>query len=297
MRYSIARSAQGVLDARSATVAVTLALTVAGCATVPGTLDGGAPTRLGTDGLVVATDVEQCRDRLEDAAPVAGTGLERHPIRVLSWNVQKGSRARWREDLVALASDRDLVLVQEAVLRPDFTATLPDMAHWAFGPGYQGRTELTGVVTFSRVPPRVHCYFNSTEPWLETPKATLLTEYALARSDDTLVVVNVHAINFSIGLVEFKAQLDQVRRTLLNHRGPLILSGDFNTWRGERMAEVENLAGDLGLVPVTFDRDHRKEVFGRRLDHIFVRGLVPSAARTYEVGSSDHNPLAADFAR
>jgi endonuclease/exonuclease/phosphatase (EEP) superfamily protein YafD len=53
------------------------------------------------------------------------------------------------------------------------------------------------------------------------------------------------------------------------------------------------MTGDLNLITLAFDQDHRKRVFGQPLDHIYVRGLEVIEATTREVKSSDHNPMSA----
>ncbi|MEQ9561307.1 MAG: hypothetical protein RLN69_02210, partial [Woeseiaceae bacterium] len=110
-------------------------------------------------------------------------------------------------------------------------------------------------------------------------------------TDETLLVVNIHAVNFSMGLGAFQGQFDQVRDVLETHDGPIILSGDFNTWRKKRTEFVDTLALDLGLVALEFPEDHRVTRFGRHLDHIYVRGLSSIESTTAVVDSSDHNPM------
>ena len=144
-------------------------------------------------------------------------------------------------------------------------------------------------------PPLAHCNFSNTEPWLTTPKATAITQYALRGTSETLLVVNIHAINFSVQLLEFRAQMDQVRRTAMGHSGPLILAGDFNTWRQARFDVVRELADDLGLEPLSFEDDRRTRAFGHPLDYVFVRGLNPRQTVIREVESSDHNPLSVEL--
>ena len=58
--------------------------------------------------------------------------------------------------------------------------------------------------------------------------------------------MNIHAINFSVRLEEFRAQMDQIGSVGEVHSGPVILSGDFNTWRQARFEVVSELADDLG---------------------------------------------------
>ena len=40
-----------------------------------------------------------------------------------------------------------------------------------------------------------------------------------------------------------------------------------------------------------FRRDERTRIFGRPVDHIYVRGLEAVSADTYNIESSDHNPM------
>jgi endonuclease/exonuclease/phosphatase (EEP) superfamily protein YafD len=283
-----------MIDHRLSTL-LAVALAIAGCAAVSEPGQTLPPETLGTHHLSVANGVQQCRAHLDEAGNTPGPELDAGNIRLLSWNVKKGSHAHWRDDLVSLASDKDLVLIQEAALRPDFTEPLTGVEHWAFGPGYENRRQRTGVMTFSRVAPLAHCNLSNTEPWLMTPKATIVTKFGLSDTDDTLIVVNIHAINFTFQLVEFRQQMDQIRQISENHRGPMILSGDFNTWRDRRVEVLQVLVDDLGLEPLTFEEDHRKKAFGQTLDHIFVRGLSPRLTETSKVQTSDHNPLSAEL--
>jgi endonuclease/exonuclease/phosphatase (EEP) superfamily protein YafD len=48
---------------------------------------------------------------------------------------------------------------------------------------------------------------------------------------------------------------------------------------------------EYGLEPVSFEPDLRTRVFGRALDHIYIRGLRALSAEVIPVGTSDHNPL------
>jgi endonuclease/exonuclease/phosphatase (EEP) superfamily protein YafD len=42
---------------------------------------------------------------------------------------------------------------------------------------------------------------------------------------------------------------------------------------------------------VEFDDDERKRVFGKPLDHVYVRGLDVRSATTHAIDTSDHNPM------
>ena len=45
------------------------------------------------------------------------------------------------------------------------------------------------------------------------------------------------------------------------------------------------------MSPVRFDEDNRKKMFGRYLDHVYVRGMDVVEATTRVVTTSDHNPM------
>jgi len=243
--------------------------------------------------LRFSNDAEICRDLL--AANSSGGELDASKISLFNWNVHKTRDSRWRDDFAAFAGDADLVLFQEASLREETIADIDSSRYWSFAPGYRKRGEVTGVMTLSGIKPLTQCSFVHSEPWLRTPKATGVTQYGLTGTDQTLIVVNVHAVNFSFGTGAFSEQFEQIRLLLKDHDGPIILSGDLNTWRPRRAQIIEELATSLNLTEVAFEDDHRVKVFGNTLDHIYSRGLQALDTSTKIVESSDHNPMSAVF--
>jgi endonuclease/exonuclease/phosphatase (EEP) superfamily protein YafD len=135
----------------------------------------------------------------------------------------------------------------------------------------------------------------SIEPWLRSAKATVITEYGMADTDQTLLVANIHALNFTFGLHDFHEQIRRVQSVMTNHSGPILLSGDFNTWHWRRSASVNQITDSLNLEVLSYDEDHRKRFLGQPLDHIYIRGLEVLQATTQDVDSSDHNPMSARF--
>lgn len=213
--------------------------------------------------------------------------LDSSRIRLVNWNIQKASQLGWHRDLEQLTLDRDLVLIQEAALHERFLAAPSKAAYWSFAPGYKN----TGVMTFSSAQPSMHCSLLSWEPWLRTPKATNITEFALTDSEATLMVVNIHAVNFTLGVDVFAEQIRRAYDIIEHHQGPIIFSGDFNTWRPERYQLLDTMLSQLGMNALGFERDQRTRVFGQHLDHIYVRELDVVEAATLQVASSDHNPM------
>lgn len=226
-----------------------------------------------------------CGSQTGDKATV--DPLDSSRIRLMNWNIQKASQQGWQRDLQHLALDRDLVLIQEAAMHEHFLAAPDKASFWSFARGYKN----TGVMTFSSAQPSMHCSLLSWEPWLRTPKATNITEFALSESDDTLMVVNIHAVNFTLGIEVFAEQIRRAYDVIEHHRGPIIFSGDFNTWRPERYQILDTMLSQLGMNALGFERDQRTRVFGQHLDHIYVRDLAVVESATMQVASSDHNPM------
>ena len=261
----------------------------------PGRADSPQPVTELPDQFAASYEdqVADCRAAL--SASVNGTrdGIDPGDIRVLNWNVQKKRHDGWREDFDRLASESDLVLMQEAYLGGFTESDFADWQHWSFAPGHSMRSGITGVLTLSRSEPIARCNFSSVEPWLRTPKSTSVTTFALSGSDKVLAVVNVHALLVSFGLHDYRLQFERIADILQDHEGPIIVAGDFNTWHKRRMQVVDELAASLDLQPVTFDEDTRMRFFGIALDHIYVRQLQLVNAETATVYTSDHNPLLA----
>ncbi len=196
-----------------------------------------------------------------------------------------------RADLVRLSEGADLILLQEAVLNSDSFDNIAADFHWSFSQGYRKENMRSGVTTASRIRPLAQCSLAHTEPWLRSPKATNITEFPLADSDKTLLVINLHLINFTFGVEAIRQQLLEALRFVERHDGPVIVSGDFNTWSKSRRKIVAETLDSRGLKSVSYASDYRKRVFGHALDHTYVRGIAVAKGTSYPVKSSDHNPV------
>ncbi len=233
------------------------------------------------------------------AGPQCSEALGRMPagqplaaeLEILSWNIQKASNPGWQEDLQALASDVQLAFIQEASLQAGIPDLLPAELVEVFAQGYTTDARETGVMTLGVGSPSLHCAFSATEPWLGTPKAASVDEYALLGRDERLLTINLHAVNFTFGVAALDGQLADLLEVLSQHDGPVIVAGDLNTWSESRQSLVQERLASHGLAPVLFEPDLRSRAFGRALDHIYVRGLQTLSAEVIPVESSDHNPL------
>ncbi|MEM1438664.1 MAG: endonuclease/exonuclease/phosphatase family protein [Pseudomonadota bacterium] len=244
-----------------------------------------APTAL------MANASSACRTGWAAAPETRDAALDPDRIALVNWNIKKGSRSDWRDQLEMLTAGADLVTLQEAPLASTGWRDLESDLYHAFAPGWMSRNTPTGVMTLSDAAHLVQCNMQAREPWLRSPKATLATEYALIDRAETLLVVNVHVVNFSLGLAAFDRQLEQVRTVVAQHEGPVILTGDFNTWRRARLDRVQALVDAHDLEAVPFRTDVRKRFLGNPLDHVYVRGLDVIDATTIDTRASDHNPM------
>lgn len=217
-------------------------------------------------------------------------------ITLLNWNIAKGGKKGWREDFRGFCDGVDIALLQEAKLEYDMPSFFGGESCWSFAPGFTRPDHSTGVMTISAAETVDHVQHSHPEPWTRIPKAALISEYRLSGSDLTLMVANVHAINFTAGVRSFKRQLYGLLDGLLHHHGPIIFAGDFNTWRRKRLDVVDDIIQILGLEVVHFHSDVRKQAFGLALDHVFVRGLHGVDSQVHAVRSSDHNPMTVTLA-
>ena len=226
--------------------------------------------------------------------PVAEGQVLSGPLDILSWNIQKASNSGWMEDLLLLGGDTHIAFIQEATLRAELGEVQPrGPLYQSFAQGYTTANQNTGVMTLSTHAPTMQCNFTRTEPWLGTPKAATVTEHALQGRDDRLLAINLHAVNFTIGLEDLQEQLRPLVELLITHRGPAILAGDFNTWSKARQRLIDQVLSQHGLEPLSFEPDLRTTAFGMALDHIYVRGLTAEYTEVIPVTSSDHNALRA----
>jgi endonuclease/exonuclease/phosphatase (EEP) superfamily protein YafD len=233
---------------------------------------------------------QYCSEALEQ--PLVSVGEEfSGQLDILSWNIHKANDIGWEQDLAELAGEVNLAFIQEASIQAGIPEVIKNPLFESFAAGYTTSGQQTGVMTLSSSSPSRHCNFTSWEPWLGTPKATSITEYPLAGRDDRLLAINLHAVNFALGVEDLQRQLRALAGLLEEHTGPVILAGDLNTWSGQRQTLVDDFVSDFGLDAVAFTPDLRTTVFGRALDHIYIRGMEAQDARVIPVSSSDHNPL------
>ncbi|MBN3882005.1 MAG: endonuclease/exonuclease/phosphatase family protein [Nostoc sp.] len=237
------------------------------------------------------------------------TKINSQSIKVLSWNIAKQNYNKtWVKDFSQIIEtyQPNLIFLQEFSLRleADKLETWLKM-NWSFAPNFVDIHHqcYSGILTAATISPLTKKVITTKhyEPIVRTPKISLVTEYLLSDKSTTLLTINSHLINF-VDLNKFKIQLNELEQALSTHRGPLIFSGDFNTWSRKRAVILNQVTTQLGLTPVIF-APHEKEKIKRfllspPLDHIFYRDISvkkASAKVLEKICSSDHKPLLAEF--
>ncbi|MBG6245573.1 EEP domain-containing protein [Candidatus Symbiopectobacterium sp. 'North America'] len=222
--------------------------------------------------------------------------LEKNDVlRVLVWNIYKQQRLYWLSVLQNFGKDAHLVLLQEAQSTPELIrfATANYVATDQV-PAIILPQHLSGVMTLSAAQPLYCCPLREREPLLPLSKSALITVYAL-QSAQQLMVINIHAINFSIGVEVYGKQLDAIGEQVKRHAGPVIMAGDFNAWSRQRINALYQFASEIALREVRFVDDQRRRTFGRPLDFVFYRGLHVMQSSVLVTQASDHNPLLVEF--
>jgi endonuclease/exonuclease/phosphatase (EEP) superfamily protein YafD len=237
------------------------------------------------------------------------TALDCSSIKILNWNIAKKNHEKiWARDFLAILEQYkpDIVCLQEVRMGmvEKHIVGLAEMG-WNFAPNFRDAHHNTyaGILTAARtrsIATRA-IITEHHEPVLKTPKVSLITEYPISNRQETLLTINSHLINF-VALTKFSAQLHQLEAILSEHQGPIVFSGDFNTWSRSRRIFLEKVVTRLGLIPASFTtRDSQKIkrfLLSPPLDYIFYRGLDENRAKARvldNISSSDHKPMLVEF--
>ena len=216
---------------------------------------------------------------------------------MLCWNVYKSNdSSAFKEYLKKVESQCDLLLFQEATFSDKKPFVLSDYIFDAAA-NLEFREKFYGVLTASRVlPTEVNAYLSKgKEGFIGTYKSLLISLYSFEEGS-TLLVFNLHAINFRENQ-QFNRELEHFLELLKKYEGAMIVAGDFNTWSKTRTEQLYNFKDELGLDTVPFKQDGVvKSFMGNNLDFILYRGLELveyNVDITQKI--SDHNPLFAQF--
>jgi endonuclease/exonuclease/phosphatase (EEP) superfamily protein YafD len=228
-------------------------------------------------------------------------------ISLLNWNIQKKNNDPvWETEFAMLIEKYNpkIILLQECQFKKGLEKIL-HIEHYGFifAPNFLDlfNDHHSGVLTASSTNHQSVTVIRSHahEPLIKIPKIFLTTTYTIENEKKELLVINIHAINF-VGYWKFISQIQQLEYAIRSHLGPIILSGDFNTWNKKRTHILDEILTDCGLDRVKFTDKHAKNVkkflFNSPLDHIYYRNLeIMTQPQALKTKSSDHNPLLVNF--
>jgi len=251
----------------------------------------GTPEHLSNHDAPIYFSVEECIAGMNLTRTEAPHSPLQEEFELICWNIEKGSNTGWKQELKELAQNTQVVLLQEAIFVEEMKQPREEPLFWSFAPGYETKAHSSGVMTLSRMQPNFFCALETQEPWLRSPKKTSIVQFPLGHEEHSLLMVNMHAINFTFGVKAFTRQLNEIAPILAAHQGPIVFSGDLNTWRQARKDVLLPFTTKFNLTEVGFEPDHRSQKMGHPVDYIFTRGLEVKHSRVIEVETSDHNPL------
>ncbi len=217
------------------------------------------------------------------------------PLSIAVWNIYKQQLGGWEDELLALSKTSSLILLQEAQSSQDlqhYISARQWHSNQAFA--FSVNDEVAGVMTLSELVPQKVCAYTKVEPYLRLPKSALYSEFPLSNGQ-TLSVINIHSINFTFGIEEYREQLNALVEAVIKLDGPVIVAGDFNTWSEMRLKTVKAELNRIGLKEAVFNTDARLKVFSLPLDHIFYRDLELNEASSRSTSTSDHAMMTANF--
>ncbi len=218
---------------------------------------------------------------------------------ILCWNVAKLTlKSSYKDFVDALIKkyNLDILLLQEVKKSLSCELELHDYSY-VLSPNIETKRHIFGVLSAFKTSchNELSLLTKKRELRCATHKISLITHHKISDTD-TLLIVNLHAINF-VHNSDFKNELNTIHSTIKSHSGAMIVAGDFNTWNLKRVQYLGEFSADLGLKKVEFsDEKDIKKIFSNSLDYIFYRGLELTFSTVINSKKiSDHNPIIAKF--
>ena len=235
-----------------------------------------------------------CHDHCQTSIP--------DTFEMLCWNVHKNNQKDpgFQSFLHKEVEKRgiDIILFQEASFRDNNHFELADFSYDAAA-NLEFRREFYGVLTASKMESSyAKAYLSEGRESVLGPHKSLLLSNYLFEDGSSLLILNVHAINFRENQ-RYTKELERFLDLLKEHKGPMILAGDFNSWNKQRMDKLQKVAQRLSLTAVPFEKTGKvKSFMGKELDFVFYRELELLEAEVMDEHKlSDHNPLFVRFKR
>jgi len=240
-------------------------------------------------------------EALETFGAARDRELKADSIKVLIWNIKKTEMKPWKDEFSEYSRGKDLFVIQEAYNNDRFIDTIKSYEgyRWDMGKSFtyaRYNNLATGTMVGSTAEPEevLITHTPDSEPVTNTPKSLTYAKYGLDGSDKSLLVISVHAINFTT-IGPFKRNMLQARAEIEKHDGPVLFAGDFNTHHKTRTKYLMNMMKELKFETINFINGHQRMKFkltGHFLDHGFVRGLqVKHAEVIGKSRGSDHKPM------
>ncbi|HEY7866256.1 MAG TPA: endonuclease/exonuclease/phosphatase family protein [Psychromonas sp.] len=240
--------------------------------------------------------LQSCPELATVKAPSGAAQKLALPFTLLNWNVFKQQNTNWQQALQKWGEKSDILTLQEIKYSPALINFSEINSFFYFqNNAFQYQDVIYGVNTLSRVAPSYVCGTRYSEPWTIIPKTGLATVYPLDNHPDSLLVINLHGVNFTFTAAPLMEQIQPYLTLIKSHAGPVVFSGDFNTWSAPRLEQVAQRLQQAGFQEALFDKDQRTTIFGQALDHIYYRGLRVVNSESLVTKTSDHNPLMVTF--
>lgn len=218
---------------------------------------------------------------------------------LLCWNVAKLTlKSSYKAFIDSLIQNHnfDILLLQEVKKSIPHELELHDYSY-VLSPNIETKKHVFGVLSAFKTSceSELSLLTKKQELRYTTHKVSLITHHKISQ-EQTLLVVNLHAINFVRNL-DFKHELNSLYETISSHKGAMIVAGDFNTWNLKRVRFLEEFAENLYLKKVIFSNEiHLKKIFTNSIDYIFYRDLNLTYSEVIDSKKiSDHNPIIAKF--
>lgn len=211
-------------------------------------------------------------------------------LSILSWNIYKGRKSEYKKSFAVLAKNRDLIMLSEATTGSPVSDSfkIPGW-EWHLAASFDMKNDIAaGTVLGSAARPHnVHFYrTKDIEPFVKSPKATVLAYYAVPGSAKKLLAISIHGINWD-GDEALERQLNMILPEIKAHDGPVVFAGDFNTKNASRVVLTKRILGSVGLKQVPWQNPIKK----KQLDDAYTRGMKINRARLihdYIDKGSDH---------
>ena len=215
----------------------------------------------------------------------------------LVWNVNKYSAIDLNNILIDMKQQPDFYFLQEVkVQEQDPNVFIQQLGYeWIMGKHlyFPRSKKISGVKTGSIFSTTATNIFHTThtESISLTPKAAALCTYPIKETHLTLLTINVHFLNF-VSLTTFAKELNKLALLFSTHQGPLILTGDFNTWSKARKNCLLDMITSNGLLEAKLSSPYLHRYTGKQLSFLFTRNIHIQRTKILRtITYSDHFPL------